>query len=177
MSDIKDTADDVLGGGKKKISLTQDELQALISKAISESQAQTQTAVLKELTNAILESRKPYISPETIANEEAFKKSSRELAERIQRARKAAMENCQHLQGSHELSEATSPQGLTSIIQHYTDVGALIGLCTNCGRFFYPGDSDYVFWMRKKSGNKASAAGRRMFVDPIKAMEAGKPTQ
>jgi hypothetical protein len=126
------------------------------------------------LVNAIIESKKPYVDPAQQATLKAIRKQMREQRIKIDAQIKLEQSSCPHLQGSNPLSDFPSPHGLTSIVQHVTDTGEMIGVCSNCLRIFRSCDPDYRTWMAKKSGNRVSSAGRRFFADPVAAIKAGQ---
>lgn len=166
----------VLGGKKvaskkdAKVEMTFGDLESLISK-ITESSNQKIEAFARLLSDAIIESKKPYVSDAQKANEKAMRESMVAQRERLQRDLEASQESCPHLQGSNALSDFSGQ--LTSIVYHRLDTGAVIGICTNCLRVFKPGDKDYIQQMKRKSGNRISSAGIRMFLDPARVQAAG----
>lgn len=121
----------------------------------------SQQSMARMLADALVESKKPYSDPRQKENDEMFRQSSRETQERMRKQVMADQATCTHLQGSNPLSDFPSPHGLTSIVMHDLGDGTVFGVCTNCLRQFWPSDADYGTWMRKKSGNRISAAGRR----------------
>ncbi len=116
----------------------------------------------KTIAEAMVKSREPWIDPRAKENDDAMRKSMREVKERIDEQIKASQSVCPHYQGSNELSEFQG--SLSSIAKHRLDDGTIIGICTNCLRQFWPGDSDYVTQLNRKSGNRMSQAGQRQFL-------------
>lgn len=154
--------------GGETVTLTLAELQKLINSSKGDSIEN----LARVLADALIESKKPYVDPLQKQNEAAMRQSMRDQAARHKAAVEASQEICPHLQGCNALSEF--PGQLTSIVQHRLDTGEIIGLCTNCQRIFRVGDPDYATQMRRKSGNKLSAAGQRFFIDPMAAIQAGR---
>src|SRR5579875_3449487 len=123
---------------EKNLTLSAKDLQALINSAVTaavtkatEAAAQGNIETFKMLADAIIESRKPYVDPNKVKNEELMREQMREQRRRLEESLKRDQARCQHLQGSHELSDFPSPHGLTSIVHHYLDTGEQIGICTN----------------------------------------------
>ena len=121
----------------------------------------SQESMAKMLASALIDSKKPFVDEKQKANDDMFRQTSREIQDRIRKQIAADQSTCTHLQGSNPLSDFPSPHGLTSIVMHDLGDGTVFGCCTNCLRQFWPSDPDYGTWMRKKSGNRISAAGRR----------------
>lgn len=164
----------VLGGkppkSDSKVEMSVGDLESLIAR-ITESSDKKLEVFAKMLSESLLESRKPYVSDAQKENERSMRESMKAQRERLLKDVEASQENCPHLQGSNALSDFSGQ--LTSIVQHRLDTGAVIGICTNCLRVFKPGDKDYVSQMRRKSGNRISSAGVRMFLDPRAVQAAG----
>lgn len=146
--------------------LTLAELAELVKTAVASSQEQSAQII----ANALIESKKPYVDPRAEANDAAMRASEIELQEQIKKRIQASQASCPHMQGCHELSDFSGQ--LTSIVQHRLDNGDVVGICTNCQRTFKPGDVDYLEWMKKKSGNRLSQAGIRMFYRAPQAPQA-----
>lgn len=125
----------------------------------------------KALAEAIIDSKKPYVDPKKAHNDELFKANERELQLRQKTNVKYTQSICEHIAGSSPLSEQKDIAGRTSFVWHRNDVGVDIGICTVCQKIMRPEDPDYAVWRRKSSFNKLSAAGTRLFLDPIKARE------
>lgn len=160
----------------EKISLSTDELKDLITTAISSAITQSNQASAKVIADAMLEARKPYVDPRQEANEKAMRESMRMVQDRINKEIEASKNTCPHLQGSNALSEFQGQLG--SFVLHQLDTGEVIGICTNCqkiirstndGQDGRPNDSQ---WFNKKSANRLSRAGQRVFRDPTKAQLA-----
>jgi len=164
----------VLGGKpapkNSKVEMSLGELEGLISKITEQSDKKLEVFA-KMLSEALLESRKPYVSEAQKQNESSMRESMKTQRERIMADIRASQDVCPHLQGSNALSEMSGQ--LTSIIHHRLDTGQVIGICTNCQRLFRPGDPDYLQQMKRKSGNKISSAGVRFFLDPRAVAAAG----
>ena len=156
----KDTAPAVVAKDEPKLSISLSELAELVKAAVSSSQSEN----ARIIAEALIESKKPYLDPRHAANEAAMRQSEVELQEQIKKRIKASQASCPHMQGCHELSDFSGQ--LTSIVQHRLDNGDIVGICTNCQRTFKPEDPDYLEWMKKKSGNRLSQAGIRMYYRP-----------
>lgn len=157
----------------ESVSFTKQEFSALISELVGQLTAQN-NAQNRDLVNAIIESRKPYVSPKAEADALAMKEQMRRQHEQLEANRLADQARCEHIQGSNSLSDYPSVYGRTSIIWHVLDTQEVIGVCTNCTRVFRSCDPDYATWRKKPSGNRMSAAGQRFFPDPLGAMRAGQ---
>lgn len=172
--ELNEEVGNVLGGktvqANNKVEMSVGELEGLISR-ITEASDKKLELFASMLSNALLESRKPYVSDAQKENEKTMRESMKAQRERLMADIRASQETCPHLQGANALSEKTGD--MTSIVQHRLDIGAVIGICTNCQRVFKPGDADYLVQMRRKSGNKMSSAGIRMFLDPMSVQRAG----
>lgn len=154
----------------KEVTLSGSDLRTLISEVVKMSNASNE-----KLVEAIVESRKPYTDPQIEENNKRIRAQMRKQHEQLKANERAAQDTCPHLMGSNRLSDFPNPNGLTSIVHHYLDSGELIGICTNCGRIWRQGDSDYYTWMQThKSGNRRSESGRRNFMDPAAAIRAGQ---
>lgn len=153
---------------EEKVTLSMAQLQNLINNSKGDSLEN----LGKILADALVESKKPWVDPRQEENERSMRNSMREQVARQKANIDASQRLCPHLQGCNELSEF--PGQLSSIVQHQTDTGEVIGICTNCQRIFRLGDPDYVEQMRRKSGNRMSAAGRRFFANPAAAIAASR---
>jgi hypothetical protein len=164
-----------------RITLGRNELQQMISAAVSaavgaanEKSTEVMSKGMEELAKALIESKKPYIDPRQVQNEEAMRKSMREVNERMRKQILASQATCPHLQGSSENSDFTGQ--LTSIVMHRLDNGVIVGICTNCQMQIFSDDPspEVQKLFRMKSGNRMSSAGVRTFLDPKAAMAAGR---
>lgn len=126
--------------------------------AAQQSQSSTD---MKSLVEALLETRKPYVDPKQEDNLRRIREQDQITRERQIANVKAEQGSCPHMQGSNALSEFSGQ--LTAIVQHKTDIGEVVGICTNCIRVFRTSDPDYRVWMAKKSGNRISKSGDRYF--------------
>jgi hypothetical protein len=149
-----------------KISIGMDELQALISASVS----QAVEASSKVIAAALVESRKPYVDPRAEANDKVMREQMREVHNRINAEIEASRDQCAHLQGSNALSEFQGQLG--SFVLHQLDTGVVVGICTNCQKQIWSNRKEDAEWFRKKSANRMSRAGQRVFMNPTKAMEA-----
>jgi hypothetical protein len=158
--------------------LSTDQLLSIIAK-MQEQMAkltENQSVANQALADAILETTKPREVIKTKeqkareANDELFRKNEKELELRKKTNIKASQSICDHIAGGSELSEQRDIAGRTSIAWHRNDVGGIAGVCTTCGRIFYPGQEDYALWRRKPSFNRLSAAGFRTVLDPSAAI-------
>ena len=155
-------------GEDTKISLSLGELKSLLATTNGNSQDNVLTSLVAALDNL----RKPYEDPAQKANREAARKAMRDLIERQKIELANARDNCVHTQGCNPLSEKMGD--MSSLIFHTLDTGEMIGLCTVCQKTFRSDDPEYQVQMRRKSGNRPSAAGRRFFADPLAAIAAGR---
>lgn len=164
------------GMKSEKISLSLDDLKDIVSSAIASAVSQSQASSAKIIADAMLEARKPYVDPRQVENEKAMRDSMRIAQDRINREIEASKETCPHLQGSNALSEFQGQLG--SFVLHQLDTGEVIGICTNCqkiirstndGKDGRPNDQQFF---SKKSANRLSRAGQRVFRDPTKAQLA-----
>lgn len=143
----------------QKVTLSLKELRAMIA----ESKTEDNSNLVKSLVEALKDIRKPYKSPAQEENDRVMAEQTRELQERLRRTLELDRANCPHMQGSNALSEEQGTR--TSIWWHRLDSGTYWGICSNCQRQFWPSDPDYRKWRGMKSGNRASSAGERQFVD------------
>lgn len=157
---------------EEKISLSYDELKSLLNEAKKEQQTSASsadlTSTLKPLIEAIIESRKPYIDPRAIENEESFRKAAREAAEATRRNLKINQDHCPHVKGLG----GTEPGSSSSFWIHRLDTGETIGICSFCQKVIsslVPEDQSYF---RKAGNNSPSSAGQRQFFDPLKVQTA-----
>lgn len=160
----------------EKISLSLDDLKDIVSSAIASAVSQSQASSAKIIADAMLEARKPYVDPRQLENEKAMRESMRAVNERINREIELSKETCPHLQGSNALSEFQGQLG--SFVLHQLDTGEVIGICTNCQKIIRStndgkeGRPDDRQFFNKKSANRLSRAGQRVFRDPTKAQLA-----
>jgi len=165
--------------GKKavepQVTLGVAELAAIIKEAVQAATSRSSdasTQVLQEFTQAMKDMRKPWVDPRSEENDRLMREQMRETTKRIAESIKYSQSTCPHFQGSNELSDFQG--ALSSIVKHVLDTGVVWGICTNCLREFWPEDQDYAKEMNRKSGNRPSQAGRRMFLDPRAAAAAGR---
>ena len=161
---------------------TDDMLRLLVSlqQQVAESQKQAAEAN-KALAAAIVKTTEPreYVkTTKEIAaekNDELFKNNEKILEARKKANTKYAQSQCDHIAGCSDLSEQRDIAGRTSIAWHRNDVAVDIGICTVCTRIFRPSDEPdeqgrtYVYWRKKPSFNKLSAAGFRTILNPVQA--------
>lgn len=146
---------------------------SLVSQAVEAATSKSAETSARVLADAILESRKPYRDPKQDQNDEAFRKSSRELEKRIRENMKASQELCPHKQGCNDLSESQSQ--LSSFVTHRLDTGLVWGICTNCQKQIFSNVPEHGRFFKEKSGNRMSSAGIRTFNDPRAVQKAGMP--
>jgi hypothetical protein len=158
---------------EKTLTFSAKDLEGLIANVIAQVTSQ-QADQTRQLVEAVVKSREPYVSPETQENNRRIKEAMKKQRQQLEANRLADQATCPHIQGSNSQSDFPSPYGLTSMIKHYLDSGEVIGICTNCTKVVRQGDPDYQAIMRKKSGNSMSGAGRRVFADPAKAIRLGQ---
>lgn len=88
-------------------------------------------------------------------------KKSRKLLRLLDKKRREILaeeqRECSHLAGCH--GEIIDHYGRTSIVWHGLNTGEIIGICTNCGRRFFPSDPDYAVWRKRTSFHRISSAG------------------
>lgn len=154
----------------QKISLGLEELAEIIKMAVSTAVGQQSESSAQIIANALIEARKPYKDPRHEANDEMMRKQGRETWERIQREIEASRETCAHLQGSNALSEFQGQLG--SFVLHQLDTGVVVGICTNCQKQIWSNNPADHAWFTRKSANRMSRAGQRVFLDPLKAQQA-----
>lgn len=85
-------------------------------------QNKEQAAANRELAAALLESRKPYIDPRVIADQEQRRKDRKELVDMEMRKRIGAKKNCPHLNEGGKLN--------IKWMQHSN--GIILGVCGTC---------------------------------------------
>src|SRR5215469_9302551 len=90
--------------GSPKIKKAEPKLEITLSE-LKEFVSQSQADYAKIIADALIQSKIPYVDPRQKENEEIFRKSSRETAERIKRELELSREACPHKQGSNPLSE------------------------------------------------------------------------
>jgi hypothetical protein len=141
------------------VTLSLSDLRDLIKNTSDTSGTASAEIMAKAIAAAIMEARKPYIDPKKQENDDNMRKSMAEIARRTKVNVERAQQACEHLQGCNELSTRTGD--MTCIIKHRLDNGVVVGICTNCGRQFWPKDPDYITHMRRKTSNLTSMAGDR----------------
>jgi|HubBroStandDraft_3_1064219.scaffolds.fasta_scaffold69096_2 hypothetical protein len=154
----------------QKISLGLEELAEIIKMAVSSAVGQQSESSAKIIAEALIEARKPYKDPRTEANDAMMRKQGRETWERIQKEIEDSRKTCAHLQGSNALSEFQGQLG--SFVMHQLDTGAVVGICTNCQKQIWSNNPEDHVWFSRKSANRMSRAGQRVFIDPLKAQQA-----
>lgn len=128
----------------------------------------------KTLAAAIVEAQKPYEDPKKAANEEMFRQNTRRQMEQQDADKKASQAHCPHIAGCNSLSEFRDHMNRTSIIWHKTDATEVVGICTNCQRWFRSNEPDYSEWRSKPCFNRPSASGNREYMDPRAAIERAR---
>lgn len=155
--------------------LTAADLKDIVQSAVGAAVAQQAKASednVRMIADALLEARKPYKDPKAKENEDAMRASMRETQDRIRQSITASQDLCPHLQGCNSLSDVTGDR--SSIVLHRLDTGLVIGICTNCQAQFFSDVPEHRVFFQKKSGNKMSAAGFRMFPNPEQVMKKGR---
>jgi hypothetical protein len=148
------------------ITLTSEQLQNLLAAA---SAPKEDNGKFEQLVHAIIESRKPYVDPRTEANEEEFRRSSREQEKNKQIAKANAEAFCPHEKGS----TGNRSYGESAFWILRLDTGLTIGVCSQCGKVINSLNPDHTVFFRKRGDNLPGQAGQgRVFLDPIKAMTA-----
>lgn len=162
---------------KKKSKIDPEEIEklaAIVNAAVSaamEKGAAQSTNMAQAIAEALIEARKPYVSPQEIANRESAKKSSREQREKQEAIKKYEQKVCKHVKGSNPNSFRSDPFD-SAIAKHVLDTGEVIGICTNCNRVFSSLNPEDYEWLTAKSTNQPSMAGRREFADANAAKRA-----
>ena len=158
---------------EKKSSLSNEELErlAVIFKEAVKSSKEDQASLAQTLAAAIVESRKPYVSPQDIANRESARKSSREQAAKQKAIKEWEQSHCKHVKGSNPNSFRSDPFD-SAIAKHVLDTGEVIGICTNCTKIFSSLNPEDYEYLTAKSTNQPSMAGRREFADGNAAKRA-----
>lgn len=157
----------------QQVTLKLSDIKRLIAEAKQEDQTTLAKTIATTLAEALRELKKPYVDPNKESNDKMMAEQTRALHAKLQRTLEIDRINCAHLQGSNALSEEQGTR--LSIAWHRLDTGTWWGICTNCQREFWPSDPDYRQWRGKKSGNRASQAGQRDFVDTRAWEDAAHP--
>jgi len=157
--------------GSPKIKKAEPKLEITLSE-LKEFVSQSQAEYAKIIADALIQSKIPYVDPRQKENEEIFRKSSRETADRILDSIKRSQASCPHKQGCNELSEVQG--ALSSFVFHRLDTGEVVGLCTNCQKEVRSTNPADAAFFKDKSANRMSSAGVRTFMDPRKAMLKGR---
>jgi hypothetical protein len=149
--------------------LTTDVLLTLIAtmqKQLAESQ-KMQAEANKALAEAIIEAGKPkeaLLTKRQIAeqaNADAESRKQKELLLRQKVNQQWAQKNCPHLAGG--LGETHDIYGRSAFIWHTLDVGALVGICLECGQQVFQDDPDFVKFRNMKPFNKNESAGGKRY--------------
>lgn len=153
-----------------KSSISIEELQAVVNAAVSAALQQT-NASGKDIAQALLDARKPYIDPKQKANEESMRRSMREQAKLAKENAKREQAACPHVKGCSESSSRSDP--FDSALAHLIlDTGERVAVCTNCTRIFSSLNPEDVPFLQKKSTNQVAMSGRREFANPLAAQRA-----
>jgi len=107
--------------------------------------------------------RKAKIRSEEEANETTFHKSAKQLREQQEASKKATQDDCPHIVGYNPPGKERDPLGRTSIVWHTLDTAKEVGICTICGKQFWPSDPGYAVWRAKTSFNRPSSAGLHLW--------------
>lgn len=123
----------------------------------------------KRMAEALLESRKPYVDPGRVANEEQDRLGFRLQREAMERNRKAEQNACSHMAGNRGSKPSSTD---TNIHWHTNELGITNGICKSCQRWFTPDDADYAHWrMRPTQDGMPSRAGNpESFLSPGERM-------
>lgn len=146
------------------LNLNVNDLVTLIRTVVAESN--------KTTAEAIIESKKPYVDPKQKENEEAMRRSMKEVELRRKEEERVSQDMCPHKQGSNALSDFQGP--LSSFIFHQLDTTELIGICTNCTKVIRSTNPEDSKYFQMKSGNRPSRAGQRIFTNPLEAQRRGR---
>jgi hypothetical protein len=155
---------------KHTMTLGLDELQAIVAAAVKEAVAATQNSNAN-IAQALVDARKPYVDPKTIANDKSTRRSMIAAKKKEKEAVAFYQDNvCPHTMGSSESSARSLPD--SSFAVHVLDTGEIIGVCTNCQKVISSTKHEDLRWFAVKGGNIRSAAGVRQFADPNKAIRS-----
>lgn len=158
------TADD------QQISLTPSQLKELINEAVQKQQNDANSK-FTELVQAIIESRKPYKDPLVEQNDETIRQANK-IAQQAQRENlKRIQDSCPHVKGL----AGQRPGSESSFWLHRLDTGELVGICSFCQKVISSLKPEDQKYFALKGDNAPSAAGQRMFINPVKAMAARFP--
>ena len=94
-------------------------------------------------------------------NENKFRSLSRIITANRRISFQKEQEDCRHIAGGNALSEQGDTAGRTSIAWHGLNTEEVVGVCTNCQRYFFPSDPDYSLWRSRASFNRYSASGKK----------------
>jgi hypothetical protein len=151
----------------QQISLSIDQLKEILQTAKNAQQTK-HDSTLKELVNAIVESRKPYEDPLRAENERMFRENDRRSLNAQRENLRRAQDSCPHVKGLG----GQEPGSASAFWIHTTDTGETIGICSYCQKVIsslIPEDGKYF---AMKGSNSPSAAGKRSFWDPLGAQVA-----
>lgn len=148
-----------------KSSISIEELQAVVNAAVSAALQQT-NASGKDIAQALLDARKPYVNPRDKANEDSMRLSMREQAKLTKAQVEQDQELCPHKKGANALSSRMDNQD-SSWVKHILDTGEVIGICTNCTKVVSSLNPADIHHFQDRGTNITSMAGRRTFADPL----------
>jgi hypothetical protein len=151
-----------------------EKLAAIVNAAVTAAMkegAENTHAMAKTIAEALVEARKPYVSPQDVANREAARKSSREQAAKQKSIKDWEQGHCPHVKGSNPNSFRSDPYD-SAVQKHLLDTGEVIGICSNCTKVFSSLNPEDYQWLTAKSTNQVSMAGRREFADSNAAKRA-----
>jgi hypothetical protein len=159
-----------LGGeeSQEQVTISKEEFEQLKSGKSELSQ------LVEGLANAIIESKKPYVSPGQEANDAASRASMKKQAEFIRRSKKWEQDACPHIMACNPLSSTRDMFNRSSFIQHTLDTGARFLMCTNCQKVVWYDDPEFVKYANHNTTNQPSAAGHRYFHNQEEVMKAGR---
>ena len=158
---------------EEQITLTPDELKKIIAEAVKTQAQPDTTSMFKELVQAVIESRKPYVAPGQEENEKMLRQANREQQQAIIRNKRAAQDNCPHTVGL----AGQKPGDDSSFWIHKLDTGETIGICSFCQKVISSLVPEDQRFFALKGSNAPSSAGQRQFLYPITAMTARFPDE
>lgn len=154
--------------GKSAVSL--EELQAIVNAAVTAALQQS-NASGKDIAEALLEARKPYVDPKQKLNEESMRLSMREQAALTKAQTEHDQALCPHKKGANALSSRMDNQD-SSFVKHILDSSEVIGICTNCTKVISSLNPQDIHYFQDRGTNITSMAGRRTFADPLRVQRA-----
>jgi hypothetical protein len=108
-------------------------------------------------------------------NKELLKKQIAEMHLKQEQLLKESQDACSHMAGN--LSKTSQSLDFTAIVWHRLNNNIYVGLCPNCSRKFWPGDSDYDYWFDKNSfSTRSKAVADSSSLPHMRGIEVDKDT-